>query len=311
MSSHDVSAPEQDQPNKRIRLSEPIAKQEPGTGANASQASSARVTSVHAQASSTNNAPSQNTTSPIHHGLHRPANDSGVPSPAPARVKLEDIAGAQQQPSPRPSSSQQTINNGKPISQALQKLPMHHTPTGPSTPSPATANGTARPNSMLTSHTSRYVYPAAATPMMSRTPSAGNGTVTPGGNSSSGHTQSTPQRIPHPLSSAITQSGQGRFIPSSAALRTPNTPGTAFSVASSGAAGMTSRSVMNNQPASARSFPTSAMPSSGLGGMRNDLASRPGTPGAGVMPNQQPTLVQITRPRTTEDARTIRETEKL
>jgi hypothetical protein len=312
MSSHDVSAPEQDQPNKRIRLSEPIAKEEPGTSTNGSQAPPTRVaTATHAYPSSTNAAPSQNSTAPLQHGVHRSANDNSVPSPAPGRVKLEDIAGAQQQPTSRPPSSQQTMHNGKPIPQALQKIPVEHASAGPSTPSPATSNGAARPNPMLASHTSRYVYPAAATPMMSRTPSIGNGTATPGGNSTSQFAQSTPQRIPHPLSSSLAQGGQGRFIPSSAGLRTPITPGTAFSATSSGTPGMTGRSVMNQQPASGRSFATSMMPSSGMGGMRTDSASRPATPGVGVMPNQPPALVEIKRPRTSEDARTIRETEQL
>lgn len=299
MSSYDASAPEQDQPNKRIRLSEPIAQEEAGTGPSASQAASTRITtSAHVRPSL-----AQSTTASLHHGLNRSVNDSSATSPASGRVKLEDIAGAQQQPSPRPNSSQQPINNGKPIPPSLQRIPMGHTSTGPSTPSPAMANGTARPNPMMSSHTPRYVYPAAATPMMSRTPSAGSGPVTPGGNNVPGLAQSTPQRIPHPLSSNITQNAQGRFVPSTAGLKTPQTPRTAFSVASGSAPGMVGRSVMNAQPVSGRSFPPSATVSSG--------ASRPATPGAGVLPNQQPALVHITRPRTVEDARTIRETEQL
>ena len=299
MSSYDASAPEQEQPNKRIRLSEPIAKEGPGHGASAGQAASTRpTTSEHVQSLSSNPTRSAITSSTL--GPKRLANDGSTPVPASGRVKLEDIAGAQQQPSPRPGSSQQTINSVKPIPSTIHRIPPS---TGPSTPSPASAGGLARPNSMLPSHTSRYVYPAAATPMLSRTPSAGSGAVTPSGNNAPGLGQSTPQRIPHPLSSNITQNGQGRFVPSTAGLRTPQTPGTAFSTGSGSTPGMAGRSIMSTQPMSGRSFPPSAtIPNS---------ASRPATPGAGVLSNQQPALVHITRPRTVEDARTIRETEQL
>lgn len=296
MSSRGKTASDQDQSNKRIRLSEPIAKEEPVDNSNVqSRSTVASRLGVPLSSATPIQSARVSSSTPVRHVDP----SSATPQTAMPRVKLEDIAGAQQSS----RSTSQGSHNGKPIPLNLGKLPSSLSQAGPSTPTPASANGAVRPNPMLTSSTSRYVYPAAATPMMSRTPSAGNGSL-PTGNSSS---HSTPQRIPHPLSGNVAPSTLGRLVPSSAGLRTPNTPNSAFSTTSGMIPG---RSVTNLQATPNRASPLSATIPANMGSMRNGSASRAGTPTMGYVQGQ-PQVVPISRPRTAEDARTIRESEQL
>lgn len=291
MSSRGNTASEQDQPNKRIRLSEPIAKPEPDSS-NGSQPVASGV------GIPPSGRPTQPTRIPSNTSVRHVSDPSSQAAQTLPRVKLEDIAGAQQ--SSR-STSMQTTNNGKPMPLNLGKHSTIQAQAGPSTPTPSAANG-VRPNPMLTSQTPRYVYPAAATPVMSRTPSAGNGSL-PTANSS----HSTPQRVPHPLSGNVAQGQLGRLVPSSAGVRTPNTPNTAFSTTSGM---MTGRSVTNLQATPNRASPLSGTIPPSMASARNGSASRPGTPTMGYV-QVQPQAMPISRPRTAEDARMTRETEQL
>lgn len=299
MSSRGNAASEQDQPNKRIRLSEPIAKQEPADKSSGPQTVASQVAITSTSGTTT---PIRGPSNPVRH-----ANDptSSTAQTSLPRAKLEDIAGAQQ--SSR-STPMQIPQNGKPTPLNLGHVPGSRSQVGPATPTPMTANGTGRPNPMLASHTSRYVYPAAATPVMSRTPSAGSGSL-PTANFNASH--STPQRTPHPLSGNVAQGPLGRLVPpSSAGVRTPNTPNTAFSTTSGL---MTGRSVTNLQATPNRASPLSGtIPPNNMAGMRNGSASRAGTPTTmGYAQGQPPQVMPISRLRTAEDARTIRETEQL
>lgn len=296
MSSRGNIASDQDQPNKRIRLSEPIAKEEPADDSNVVPKSTAASRGSVPPSTTT---PTQSGRVPSSTSSRHVDPSSSTPQTTMPRVKLEDIAGAQQSS----RSTSQALHNGKPIPLNLGRLPNSQPQAGPSTPTQAPANGAARPNPMLTSSTSRYVYPAAATPMMSRTPSAGNGSLPTSANSS----YSTPQRVPHPLSGNVAQSTLGRLVPSSAGLRTPNTPNSAFSTTSGMIPG---RSVTNLQATPNRASPLSATIPANLGSVRNGSASRAGTPTMGYVQGQ-PQVVPISRPRTAEDARTIRESEQL
>ncbi|KAJ9106235.1 hypothetical protein QFC21_001380 [Naganishia friedmannii] len=233
---------------------------------------------------------------------------SAVPSALP-RVKLEDIATAQQQNS-RSSSSSQAALNGKPMPSNGSKAPIPTYQNGPSTPTSAGASSIpARSSSMLTTHTSRYVYPAAATPMMSRTPSAGQGICNPTSQPSTPFPSSIPQRVHQPQGVGTPQGQQGRFIPPLTGLRTPGTPNTAFSAASGI---MSGRSIMNTQATPNRASPLSAgMPSSATP-LKNGptLSSRPATPGQNYPINPQPIVVLPRRKRPLEDERTIVESER-
>ncbi|KAJ9124019.1 hypothetical protein QFC22_000811 [Naganishia vaughanmartiniae] len=235
---------------------------------------------------------------------------SSIPTALP-RVKLEDIASAQQQNQSSRSSSSQAPLNGKQIPSSSSKPPITQYKNGPSTPTPAGASSLpARSSSMLTTHTSRYVYPAAATPMMSRTPSAGQGVSNPTSQPSTPFPSSIPSRIQHPQGASTPQGQQGRFIPPLTGLRTPGTPNTAFS-ATSGM--MSGRSVMNTQATPNRASPLSAtMPPSATPFKNGStLSSRPATPGQNYPVNPQPIVVLPKRKRPLEDERTIVESEHL
>ncbi|KAJ9093793.1 hypothetical protein QFC19_008169 [Naganishia cerealis] len=305
------------QPNKRIRLSESsprptvehTAKDSKPTVAEGSPAEYGAVqSSVAAQ--------SHTATNPLHASPNHVANGSkpavsGPSSTASAalpRVKLEDVASAQQQQQSSRSSSSQAALNGKQIPSSSNMGHMAQYKHGPSTPTSTGTNGIVpRSNSMLTTHTSRYVYPAAATPVMSRTPSAGQGV--PNSQPSTPFSQSIPPRVQHPQMVGTPQGPQGRFIPPLTGLRTPGTPGTAFSPASGM---MTGRSVMNAQAMPNRASPLSAGMPSSVTGIKNGstLSSRATTPSQNYTMNQQPLVVLPRRKRQLTDEKTILESER-
>jgi hypothetical protein len=70
------------------------------------------------------------------------------------------------------------------------------------------------------------------------------------------------------------------------------------------------RSVINPQATPNRASPLSATMPSSMASLRNGSSSRGVTPATGYAPTH-PHLVPISRQRTVEDARTIRETEQL
>lgn len=330
MQSQDAaaSAGDSDHPSKRIKLSDTIALpatisgdniQDSKPPGNNNPAAADRSYIQHSVPTSSNATPSHTPrASPGASSNHvangpKPAvsgSSSAVPSVLP-RVKLEDIASAQQQNQSSRSSSSQAVLNGKQIPSSSSKVPMTQYKNGPSTPISAGANSIpARSSSMLTTHTSRYVYPAAATPMMSRTPSAGQGNSNPPSQPSTPFPSSVPQRIHQSQVPGTPQGQQGRFIPPLTGLRTPGTPNTAFSAASGM---MSGRSVMNTQATPNRASPLSAgMPSSATP-MKNGstLSNRPATPGQNYPTNPQPIVVLPRRKRPLEDEKTIMESERL
>lgn len=327
MQSQDAvaAAPDPDHPNKRIKLSDssaptvegavpdskPPLDSKPAIADGPPIQNSAPPSSILTPSYTPRASPGASSNHAVNGSKPAISGPSSAVSSALPRVKLEDIATAQQQQQSSRSSSSHVALNGKQIPSSNSKAPINQFKNGPATPTTAgTISTPARSSSMLTTHTSRYVYPAAATPMMSRTPSAGQGISNPTSQPSTPFPSSLPQRIHHPQAAGTPQGQQGRLIPPLTGVRTPGTPNTAFSAASGM---MSGRSVMNTQATPNRASPLSAgMPSSATP-MKNGstLSSRPATPSQNYPINPQPIMVLPRRRRPLEDERTIVESERL